>query len=68
MSIIDIGSRTEVCDIHSSENDFRMPSQVLDEKTCKKLKVPLQESRLRPTAVPTQFLDLPSYLSGPLTT
>ncbi|GLG92678.1 Protein of unknown function, partial [Gryllus bimaculatus] len=40
----------------------------LDEKIATILIVPLQVSRLLPEAVPTQFPDLPSYLSAPPTT
>jgi hypothetical protein len=55
---------TKVCELHFTKEDYVEFSEAFDEKSGKTISVKLQKSRLKNSAVPSQFPNLPSYLTA----
>lgn len=56
-----------MCEKHFLTSDFVTTSTYRDEKTGRVFEVPLQLRRLKSGAIPSLFLNCPSYLSRPTT-
>ncbi|GFW09373.1 THAP-type domain-containing protein [Trichonephila clavipes] len=54
----------DVCELHFSDDAIRRYTKAYNEKTGEKICVPLKRFRLQNLAVPTIFIDFPTYISN----